>query len=871
MRALSRLTVVQLVSGLGALSLFVVPSWASQRIAQQWSDYRVAQAQLSAIPAAATLLRLAALTGQHRGTSAGLLGGNQAFREKRAATQREVEQALAAVLDATQQWHAQPISRLRDRVRDDWRSLSHAVDTREITPRESYERHKSLIARQLELLDEVVTVSTLGLDRDPFSHYIALAAFEYHPRVREAIGQLRSFGMGMLSKPSFDPADRARMALMLANARQVFERGSLQVERGRSASPSVVRALAPQLQRRRATFDEAAALIEAEILTDRDPHIPAAVYFATITHALDAQMGFAEATFEILSAEMRSRAEACRRAIAITFAIGLIVSLLEFWLVRTIIRSVRRDIDLREAALHEAARSSAYLSTVLEAAPDAVIILNAAGAIEFVNSQVEKSFGFSRDELLQKSAHILFPPAALPEGALVSADGATGMLAGRVIALECSRKDGASFPVELRLSPAQLGAARHLIMVARDVTERRAMERQLQQSQRMESIGQLTGGLAHDFNNLLGVIVGNLDLLERHVEHDERAMARIRTAQRASMRGSELTKRLLAFAGRQQLNPQPTQVNQLINELLEMLPRTLGPEIRIAVKLATNLPSATVDASGLEGALLNLALNARDAMPGGGKLAIATTLVHLGHEQAAVQTGEIKPGDYVKISVSDTGHGMTQATVAKVFEPFFTTKERGKGTGLGLAMVYGFVRQSNGNIRIYSEVGVGTTFTLYIPLAESGAEAVAIRREAVIAKPIVGGVKGTVLIVDDEVDLLEIAVNYCEELGLTVRHATDGPSAVEIAEREPHVDLLLTDVVMPGGMNGVALAARLRARYPKLKVAYCSGFPSSALAERSQLSVDGPLISKPYLKSEFVQTVRDAIAASPAATEEHAA
>jgi CheY-like chemotaxis protein len=352
------------------------------------------------------------------------------------------------------------------------------------------------------------------------------------------------------------------------------------------------------------------------------------------------------------------------------------------------------------------------------------------------------------------------------------------------------------------------------------------------------------------------------------VAGDERATARVRTAQRAAMRGSDLTKRLLAFSGRQQLNPQPTQVNQLITELLEMLPRTLGPQIRIAVKLAADLPSAIVDASGLEGSLLNLALNARDAMPNGGRLSIATTIVHLERMHVGDRAGESAPGEYVRISVSDTGHGMTQDVVSKVFEPFFTTKARGQGTGLGLAMVYGFVKQSNGNIRIYSEVGIGTTFTLYLPRA--AADSAALPSEISIVRPTKGAVTGTVLVVDDEVDLLEIAVSYCEEMGLRVLHATDGESAVEIAEREPHVDLLLTDVVMPG-MNGVTLAKRLRTRYPQLKVAYCSGFPSSALAGRSHLTVDGPLINKPYLKTEFVRAVADAIAASPTHTEEDAA
>jgi PAS domain S-box-containing protein len=860
MRVLSRLSIVQLVSGLGALSLFVVPIWASQRIAQQWSEYRVTQAQLSAIPAAAALLRLVASTGQHRGTSAPLLDGELAYSEERASARGEVDRALADAQRATRHWQAPPMMKLRKRVSDDWRALSHAVDSRTITERQSYEQHKALIVSELELLDEVVTVSTLALDRNPFTHYMALAALEYQPRVREAIGQMRSFGMAMLAQPTFAPADQAMMALMLANTRQIFARGTHQIERGRKENPAALRALAPELAKRHATFLETAALVEAELLSDRVAHIPAGVYFATITHALDAQMTFAEATFEILSAGMRARAGASQRAIGVTLAIGLVVLLLNFWLVQRIVRSVRGDILLRDDACKVATRSNAFLSAVLEAAPDAVVILDAHGTIEFVNTQVEKSFGFARAELLQKPAQILFSQDVLTNSMFALVDSTGGMTAARDVALECQRRDGASFPVELGLRPVQVGETHHLIIVSRDMTERRAMERQLHQSQRMDSIGQMTGGLAHDFNNLLGVIVGNLDLLEPHVAGDERAVARVRTALRAAMRGSDLTKRLLAFSGRQQLNPQPTRVNQLIDELLEMLPRTLGPEIRVTAKLAADLPSATVDASGLEGALLNLALNARDAMPNGGKLTIATSLVHLDRMHVGDRTGESKPGDYIRISVSDTGHGMTHETVGKVFEPFFTTKARGKGTGLGLAMVYGFVKQSNGNIRIYSEVGIGTTFTLYLPRA--AADAVTLASEVVSAKPL-GPVRGTVLIVDDEVDLLEIAVSYCEEMGLTVLHATDGPSAIELVEDHPHVDLLLTDVVMPGGMNGVVLAKRLRARYPEIRVAYCSGFPSSALADRSQLSVDGPLINKPYSKVEFIRTVGAAIAELP--------
>ena len=694
---------------------------------------------------------------------------------------------------------------------------------------------------------------------------------EQQPLLGELIGQLRGVGTGILARPGFAPGDASLIVTMVANRRRMFDTGMVQLQHAGAADPSVLVALAPHMERARTTFERATALIESELLRTDRPHMSGTAYFATLTEALDAQSALADATFAILYARLRSRAAAAGRAVAMAVAIGLVLMLLNSWLVWSIIRSIRSQLAVRESERGAATRSSAFLAAVLEAAPDAIVIVDATGTIELVNSRVEAAFGYARDELLGKPAHLLFPEAALIRHAGSTAGGARDASDDRVIAVECRRKDGSHFPVEIGASPVEAAETRHLIVVGRDVTERRAMERQMQHSQRMDSIGQLTGGLAHDFNNLLGVIVGNLDLLERHVEANEKARARVRTAQRAAMRASDLTKHLLAFARRQQLDPQPIQVNQMIGDLLEMLPRTLGPEIRITTRLAAELPSATVDAAGLESALLNLAINARDAMPDGGRLTFATSLVQLDHEYGPVRTGELAAGGYIQIAISDTGHGMSQDTLGKVFEPFFTTKQRDKGTGLGLAMVYGFVKQSRGNIRIYSEVDVGTTFTIYVPLADACASPQPALTGGPRAMPPAGSMTGTVLVVDDEVDLLEIAVSYCEELGLRVLHATDGPSALEVAAGEPHLDLLLTDVVMPGGLNGVTLAARLRARYPTLKVAYCSGFPSSALAERSQLRVDGPLINKPYLKSAFVQTVTDALTSSTTTTAEHAA
>jgi PAS domain S-box-containing protein len=552
---------------------------------------------------------------------------------------------------------------------------------------------------------------------------------------------------------------------------------------------------------------------------------------------------------------LRACAHATAKGAEIAAIVGAIVLAISGWLVAFSIRLVRRALVSRDEARDLADHTIAFLSTMLEAAPDGVVIVDEAMQIKLVSAQVERAFGDARAELLGQPADRLFPPSVLRSA------GETPRTE-HAIAVECARRDGTTFPAEITTSPVAVGDAAHTIFVVRDVSVRRAMENQLQQSQRMEAIGQLTGGLAHDFNNLLGVIVGNLDLLERHVRTDERAATRVATAQRAALRGSDLTRRLLAFAKCQQLDPQPTSVNGLITELLEILPRTLGPELQITTALAPELPEATVDGPALESALLNLALNARDAMRGAGKLAFTTAAVQLGPDDGPVRAGTVAAGDYVRITVSDTGHGMAPATMARVFEPFFTTKSHGKGTGLGLAMVYGFVTQSRGHIHLHSEVGVGTTFTIDLPVA--AAAATAPRAPAPAARRTSIDPATTVLVVDDEPDLREIAATYCQELGLRVLQASDGISALEIAVQQARLDLLLTDILMPGGLSGVALAACLRPQHPELRVIYCSGFPANALAERSELRVDAPLIHKPYLKHVFVQAITEALSKSVA-------
>jgi PAS domain S-box-containing protein len=518
-------------------------------------------------------------------------------------------------------------------------------------------------------------------------------------------------------------------------------------------------------------------------------------------------------------------------------------------------------IVLAQARLHERLQQQAermrLFSTVVESSADAILTETLEGIMTGWNPAAERLYGFTAAEAVGQRSTLIVPTDRQDELCMLEEQLRRGE---QIAPCETIRvhKDGTRIDVSLTMSPVTdpEGVVLGVSAIARDITAQKQLQEQLRHAHKMEAIGQLTGGLAHDFNNLLGVIVGNLDLLEDVVGEHAIARKRIQTAQRAAMRGADLTRRLLAFARRQHLTPAPTGVNALITELLEMLPRTLGPDIQIATQLAADVPPAQVDPAGLENALLNLALNARDAMPGGGTLTFATKRVPLDAAYPPVKAGEIGAGTYVWLSVSDTGQGMSRAILDKVFEPFFTTKSREKGTGLGLAMVYGFVKQSSGHIRIYSEPGHGTSMHLYVPVAEGAAPPVL----DTIASQVTAPVRGTVLVVDDEVDLLEVAGAYLEEMGFTALSAVDGPSALAVAARTPALDILLTYEVMPGGINGVALAQQIRQQHPNVTVIYASGFPSSALAERSQLQVDGPLVNKPYRKGELTAAVHQALA-----------
>ncbi|MBU8538574.1 ATP-binding protein [Falsiroseomonas tokyonensis] len=378
------------------------------------------------------------------------------------------------------------------------------------------------------------------------------------------------------------------------------------------------------------------------------------------------------------------------------------------------------------------------------------------------------------------------------------------------------------------------------------------LNRKLLQAQRMEAVGQLTGGLAHDFNNLLTVIIGSAELLAERLQQEEELLQLAETTRTAAERGGELTRSLLAFARRQPLEPRATDLGAEILRIELLLRRTLGEHVVCRLDLEPGLPSALVDAAQLEAALLNLALNARDAMPDGGQLTVETGLTELDAAYAA-QNEEVTPGEYLVIAVTDTGCGMTPEVMAQAFEPFFTTKEFGRGSGLGLSMVYGFVKQSQGHVKIYSEPGHGTSVKIYLPRA---AKSDVVRRPPLAPAAALPGGTEAVLVVEDDALVRGHVVGELKHLGYRVLAAGNGQEAMAVLHSAAEVDVLFTDVVMPGGMSGPQLAeAALRMR-PGLRVLYTSGYTENAVVHHGRLDPGVVLLSKPYRRQELAEKLR---------------
>jgi signal transduction histidine kinase/CheY-like chemotaxis protein len=407
--------------------------------------------------------------------------------------------------------------------------------------------------------------------------------------------------------------------------------------------------------------------------------------------------------------------------------------------------------------------------------------------------------------------------------------------------------------VEIGAHPTADGG---VLLSSVDVTRRTRAEEVAAQAQKMEAIGHLTGGLAHDFNNLLQVITSNLDLVTARLNNDPQVSERLKNALAGATRGAQLTRQLLAFARRQPLEPRVVNLGRLVGEMTSLLRRTLGEPIEIETVVDAGLWNTVVDPAQTENALLNLAINARDAMADGGKLTIELGNASLNDDYAA-QHADVTPGQYVMLAVSDTGSGMPPEVIARVFEPFFTTKPEGRGTGLGLSQIYGFVKQSGGHIKIYSEVGHGTTVKIYLPRTRREQDWVA----AEATGPIEGGSE-TVLVVEDNAEVRRGAVEVIGSLGYRVREAAEPAAALKLLAGSEPVELLFSDVIMPGGMAATEFAARARALKPRIAVLFTSGYTENAVIHNGRLDPEVHLLSKPYRRDELARKLRAVLAES---------
>jgi PAS domain S-box-containing protein len=474
----------------------------------------------------------------------------------------------------------------------------------------------------------------------------------------------------------------------------------------------------------------------------------------------------------------------------------------------------------------------------------------ASGKYLDVNEAGAAMFGYRPDELVGHSGKGV--PVEARREAQAWLD--TAALGARPQRLEwqCTAKDGRVFWAEVSLRLDSIGEQNVVVTVFRDATERQAIEEQLRQSQKMESIGNLTGGMAHDFNNLLGIIIGNLDLLRETRPDDDEIADLSGEALDAAMRGADLTRRLLAFARRQPLQTEQIDISRLATDTVQLLRRVLGEQIEISLRFGQDVCAVIADPAQLQAALTNLANNARDAMPKGGRLIIATGHRQLDADYAALHA-EVVPGDYAMIEVTDTGTGMSPDVMRQIFEPFFTTKERDKGSGLGLSMVFGFMKQSGGHVSVYSEVGVGTTFRLYLPCHHE-----TVPEEEIAVPPVASAGGGeTILVVEDNSGLRRIVVRQLKELGYRVKEAENSAEALPIIEKGP-VDLLFTDIVMPGGTDGFELMRVAIERRPALKVLLTSGFPETKLDEQVD-TARVRLLVKPYRKVDLARLVRETL------------
>ena len=521
--------------------------------------------------------------------------------------------------------------------------------------------------------------------------------------------------------------------------------------------------------------------------------------------------------------------------------------------------AVRRE--LRESQnRRERHRAEERLRALFDSALDAVVTMDAAGTITGWNAQAERTFGWTAAEATGRIlGDLLIPPQyreAHRRGVAEFLATGAGPILGKRIEITALRRDGREFPVELTVNAARLGEDWLFSAFLRDITERRQLEHQLRQSQKMEAVGLLAGGVAHDFNNILTAIFGYTDMLAEDLPPDSPGRADVKDIRTAAERAAALTRQLLAFSRQQVLEPVVLSPNALLQDFDKMLRRIISEDVVLTLALAGDVGNIRADAGQLEQVIMNLAVNARDAMPQGGKLLIETGNAELSEQYAELHQPVI-PGQYVMIAVTDTGTGMTADVKARVFEPFFTTKQKGKGTGLGLSTVYGIVKQSDGYIWVYSEPGRGTTFKIYLPRVDARPH----RASSPRIHAILEGTE-TILLAEDDAMLRPLAAGLLTKLGYTVLAAEHSGEAVNVAlhHRGP-IHLLVTDVVMPGG-SGRELARTLAEQRPDMKVLYISGYTDDAIVRHGMLEPGLSFLQKPFTPAVLARKVRDVLDAS---------
>ncbi len=531
----------------------------------------------------------------------------------------------------------------------------------------------------------------------------------------------------------------------------------------------------------------------------------------------------------------------------------------------TVSRIMVSDITEKKRDEDALRQSEERYRATTHSATDAIVSADSARNIVGWNRGAETIFGYSEAEVTGQPVTLLMPSRFHEEHlagmARVQAGGESHVL-GKVVEMEGVRKDGSEFPIEFSLAAWHVDDRRYFTAIIRDVTERKRAEAeneklqtQLQQAQKMEAVGRLAGGVAHDFNNLLTVINGYSDLLLQKIAKESPMHWEVKEIQGAGERAATLTRQLLAFSRKQIIEPKVLDLNLLIADLGKMLVRLIGENIDLKIVPGKGLGLIRVDPGQFEQVLINIAVNARDAMPDGGTVLVETANVELDEEYCAQRAYQIHSGRYVRLAVSDTGCGMTGETSKQIFEPFFTTKATGKGTGLGLSMIYGAVKQSGGLIEAYSEVGKGTTFKIYLPRVEGEA----VRPEKDARPAVLPGGTETVLLVEDEEIVRTMCSRILLELGYKVLQARNGTEGIALAQGygEP-IDLLLTDVVMPG-MNGSELATKLVLLHPEMKILFMSGYTDDAISRHGVLDEGVSFIGKPYTPSALAKRIREVL------------